>query len=49
MFAERPDKFIPAAQINLVKFNTLEAEASRDFVEKTFIGPIWTQVKDVLD
>lgn len=49
MFAERPDKLIPGAQINLVKFNTSEAEASRDFVEKTFTGPIWKQVKDALD
>ncbi|MFI3211816.1 MAG: putative DNA binding domain-containing protein [Eubacteriales bacterium] len=49
MFAERPDKFIPGAQINLVKFNTKEAEASRDFIEKTFTGPIWKQVKDALD
>ncbi len=49
MFAERPDKFIPGAQINLVKFNTSEAEASRDFVEKIFTGPIWKQVKDALD
>ena len=49
MFSDRPDKLIPGALINLVKFNTPEAEASRDFVEKTFTGPIWKQVKDVLD
>lgn len=49
MFAERPDKLIPGAKINLIKFNTKEAEASKDFIEKTFTGPIWKQVKDVLD
>ena len=49
MFMERPDKFIPGALINLVKFNTEEAEASKDFVEKSFTGPIWKQVKDALD
>lgn len=49
MFAERPEKLIPGAQIDLVKFNTEEAEASDDFVEKTFYGPIWKQVRDVLD
>lgn len=49
MFTERPDKLIPGAQIDLVKFNTEEAEASDDFVEKSFTGPIWKQVKDALD
>lgn len=49
MFAERPDKFIPGAQINLVRFNNPEGEASKDFTEKTFTGPIWKQVKDALD
>ena len=49
MFSERPDKLIPGAQIDLVKFNTEEAEASDDFIEKSFTGPIWKQVKDALD
>ena len=49
MFSERPDKFIPGAQIDLVKFNTEEAEGSDDFFEKTFYGPIWKQIHDVLD
>lgn len=49
MFTERPDKFIPGAQIDLVKFNTEEAEGSDDFFEKTFYGPIWKQIRDVLD
>lgn len=48
MFSERPDKLIPGAQINLVKFNAEEAEASKDFIEKTFTGPIWIQVRDAL-
>ena len=46
MFTERPDKLIAGAQIDLVKFNTEEAEGSDDFIEKTFYGPIWKQVKD---
>ena len=49
MFTERPDKLIAGAQIDLVKFNTEEAEGSDDFIEKTFYGPIWKQVKDALD
>ena len=49
MFADRPDKLIPGAQIDLVKFNTVDAEASDDFIEKTFTGPIWKQVRDALD
>lgn len=49
MFTERPDKLIAGAQIDLVRFNTDEAEASDDFIEKSFTGPIWKQVKDALD
>lgn len=49
MFTERPEKLIPGAQIDLVKFNTEEAEGSDDFIEKTFYGPIWKQVRDALD
>ncbi len=49
MFAERPDRLIPGAQIDLVKFQTEEAEGSDDFIEKTFYGPIWKQVRDALD
>ena len=49
MFTERPDKLILGAQIDLVKFNTKEAEASDDFIEKTFTGPIWKQVRNALD
>ena len=49
MFTDRPDRLIPGAQIDLVKFNTPEAEGSDDFVEKTFYGPIWKQVRDALD
>jgi len=48
MFSERPDKFIPGAQMDMVRFNTPDAEASNDFTEKTFIGPIHVQIKDVL-
>ena len=49
MFPDRPDKLIPGAQIDLVKFNSIEAEASDDFIEKTFTGPIWKQIRDALD
>jgi len=44
MFAEHPEKFIPGSYIELIRFNTKEAEASDDFIEKTFTGPIWKQV-----
>jgi len=49
MFAEHPEKLIPGAQIELIRFNSEDAEASDDFVEKIFTGPIWKQVQDVLD
>lgn len=49
MFSDRPDKLIPGAQINLIRFNSADAEAGDDFIEKTFTGPIWKQVNDVLD
>ncbi len=49
MFADRPDKWIKGAQIDLVRFRTEDAEASDDFVEKTFTGPIWKQVRDALE
>ena len=49
MFAERPDKLISGAQINLVRFNTKEAEAGNIMFEKTFTDPIWKQITDVLD
>ena len=49
MFAEHPEKFIPGSYIELLRFNTKEAEASDDFIEKTFTGPIWKQVQDALD
>ena len=48
MFAERPDKFIPGAQIDMVRFSTPDAEASNDFTEKTFTGPIHVQIRDAL-
>ena len=49
MFTEHPEEFIPGAYIELIRFNTEEAEASDDFTEKTFTGPIWKQVQDALD
>ena len=49
MFAEHQEKFIPGSYIELIRFNTKEAEASDDFIEKTFTGPIWKQVQDALD
>ncbi len=49
MFMEHPEKLIPGAYIELIRFNTKDAEASDDFIEKTFTGPIWKQVIDALD
>lgn len=49
MFMEHPEKLIQGAYIELIRFNTKEAEASDDFIEKTFMGPIWKQVIDALD
>lgn len=49
MFADRPDKLIPGAYIDLIQFNNEEAEAGNDFIEKRFTGPIWKQVNDALD
>ena len=49
MFSEKPHKLIPGAQIDLVMFHSIEAEASDDFLEKSFQGPIWKQIKAALD
>lgn len=49
MFSDRPDKLIPGAQIDLIQFNSEDAEAGDNFIEKTFTGPIWKQVNDALD
>ena len=48
MFSEHPEKYIPGSQINLVRFTTPDAEGADDFIEKTFTGPIWKQVRDTL-
>jgi ATP-dependent DNA helicase RecG len=48
MFVERPEKFLPGAQIELIRFNSLDAEGSDDFTEKTFTGPLQKQVRDAL-
>ena len=49
MFAEKPEKLIPGAYIELIRFHSEEAEASDDFTEKIFTGPIWRQVQDALN
>lgn len=49
MLSQHPHKLIPGAQIDLVMFNNKDAEASADFYEKKFQGPIWKQIKDALD
>jgi len=49
MFAENPEKLIPGAYIELIRFYSEEAEASDDFTEKIFTGPIWRQVQDALN
>jgi ATP-dependent DNA helicase RecG len=48
MFADRPDKFLPGAQIELIRFNSPDAEGSDDFTEKVFTGPLQKQVRDAL-
>ena len=49
MFGERPDKFIPDTIIELVRFHSSEAEASDDFTERTFTGPIQKQIRDAMN
>ncbi|MCL1983057.1 MAG: putative DNA binding domain-containing protein [Clostridiales bacterium] len=49
MFADKPHKLIPGAQIDLVHFHTPEAEGSDNFTEKTFTGSIQKQVRDALN
>lgn len=49
MFTEHPEELIPGAYIELIRFNSENAEASDDFTEKTFTGPIWKQIRDALD
>jgi len=48
MFSDRPDKFLPGAQIELIRFNSSDAEGSDNFTEKVFTGPIQKQVRDAL-
>lgn len=48
MFSERPEKFLPGAQIELIRFHSPDAEASDDFTEKVFAGPLQRQVRDAL-
>ncbi|MDR1558632.1 MAG: putative DNA binding domain-containing protein [Clostridiales bacterium] len=48
MFSERPEKFLPGALIELIRFNSPDAEGSDDFTEKIFTGPLQKQVRDAL-
>ena len=48
MFGDRPHKFLPGAQIDLVHFKSPDAEGSDDFTEKIFTGPVQKQVRDAL-
>ena len=48
MFCEKPEKFFPYAQIDVVFFRSHEREGSDDFTEKTFTGPIQNQVREAL-
>jgi len=48
MFGDRPEKFLPGAQIELIRFHSPDAEGSNDFTEKLFFGPIQKQVRDAL-
>jgi ATP-dependent DNA helicase RecG len=49
MFTDKPEKFIPGARIDLVRFNSPDAEASDDFTERAFTGPIFKQIRDAMD
>ncbi|MCL1883786.1 MAG: putative DNA binding domain-containing protein [Defluviitaleaceae bacterium] len=48
MFSEKPEKFFPYAQIDVVFFKSHDREGSDDFTEKTFFGPIQKQVREAL-
>ena len=48
MFGDHPEKFLPGAQIELIRFHSPDAEGSDDFTEKIFLGPIQKQVRDAL-
>jgi ATP-dependent DNA helicase RecG len=48
MFSEHPEKFLPGAQVELIRFNSQEAEGSDDFTEKVFTGPLQKQIRDAL-
>ena len=48
MFSDHPEKFLPGAQIELIRFNSPDAEGSDDFTEKVFNGPIQKQVRDAM-
>ncbi|MCL1808553.1 MAG: putative DNA binding domain-containing protein [Clostridiales bacterium] len=48
MFADRPDKFLPGAHIELIRFHSKDAEGSDDFTEKVFTGPLQRQVREAL-
>jgi ATP-dependent DNA helicase RecG len=48
MFCDHPEKFLPGARIELIRFNSPDAEGSDDFTEKIFTGSIQKQVRDAL-
>lgn len=48
MFGEHPEKFLSGAQIELIRFHSADAEASDDFTEKIFKGPLFKQIRDAL-
>ena len=48
MFSEQPEKYLPGAQIELIRFYSPDGEGSDDFTEKIFTGPIQKQVRDAL-
>ena len=49
MFADKPHKLIPGAQIDLVRFHSPEAEGADDFTERIFTGSIYRQIRDVMN
>jgi len=48
MFGEHPEKFLPGTQIELIRFHSADAEASDNFTEKIFKGPLFKQIRDSL-
>jgi ATP-dependent DNA helicase RecG len=49
MFTDKPSKYIDGAKIELVWFHSPDEEASDDFTERYYTGPVQDQVRKVVD